>query len=456
MALLGLRNEQEFYSDYYLEAIFEGDLKEVQARWKRQAEQDPANPQPDRALAGLRRSWLNLCEKEADLPAADRLLLQREQWFRPLLVALGYSWQPQAQVLLINDQPYQLPVLATEVRSSGEPLLWVLEAFNPIAAATDGLVRDPLQLEISGHQIRDPSQGTVLPGENWEQLINNRVFAQDNPPRWLLLLSRDELLLIDRFKWGASRLLRFEVGTLYAERQADAFLAAATLLHREHLCPSEGGTPLLDSLDENSHKHAYEVSGDLKYALRQSIELLGNEAVWHIRYKQKDAAFQLVDEKQLSEECLRFMYRLLFLFYIEARPELNYIPMGSEVYRRGYSLERLRDLEQVPLLSDEDRESTYIHDSLVRLFQMIWEGYPKRDDSETQVQLSGDGSGDIFADSFRITPLKSHLFDPSRMPLLGGVITKARVRFRNGVLREVIELMLSTDIENCTTSDTEK
>jgi hypothetical protein len=260
----------------------------------------------------------------------------------------------------------------------------------------------------------------------------------------LLLISRDELLLIDRFKWGASRLLRFEVGTLYAERQAVAFLAAATLLHREHLCPREGGTPLLDSLDENSHKHAYEVSGDLKYALRRSIELLGNEAIHHIRFKQKDAAFQLVEEKQLSEECLRFMYRLLFLFYIEARPELNYIPMGSQVYRRGYSLERLRDLEQVPLLSDADRESTYIHDSLERLFQMIWEGYPKRDDSDLQQgQINADGQ-EVYADSFRITPLKSHLFDPSRMPLLGGAITKARVRFRNGVLREVIELMSLT------------
>ena len=443
MALLGIRNEQEFYSDYYLEAIFKGDLKEVQARWKQQAEQDAANAQPDRLLAGLRRGWLGLCEKEADLPAAGRLLLQREQWFRPLLEALGYSWQPQAQVLLLNDQPYQLPVLAAVDRPSGEPLLWVLESFNPVAAAAEDLVRDPLQLEISGHQIRDPSLGTVVANESWEELINNRVFAQDNPPRWLLLISRDELLLIDRFKWGASRLLRFEVGTLYAERQVDAFLAAATLLHREHLCPSEGGTPLLDNLDENSHKHAYEVSGDLKYALRKSIELLGNEAVWHIRYKQKDAAFQLVDEKQLSEECLRFMYRLLFLFYIEARPELNYIPMGSEVYRRGYSLERLRDLEQVPLLSNADRESTYIHDSLERLFQMIWEGYPKRGDSELQGQISGEGEPEIH-ESFRITPLKSHLFDPSRMPLLGGAITKARVRFRNGVLREVIELMSLT------------
>jgi len=74
---------------------------------------------------------------------------------------------------------------------------------------------------------------------------------------------------------------------------------------------------------------------------------------------------------------------------------------------------------------------------------MIWEGYPKRDDSELQGQISADGQ-ELYADSFRITPLKSHLFDPSRMPLLGGAITKARVRFRNGVLREVIELMSLT------------
>ncbi len=444
MALLGIRNEQEFYSDYYLEAIFKGDLKEVQARWKQRAADDPSAIAPYRALAGLRRQWLNLCEQEGGLESGKRLSKQREQWFRPLLEGLGYRWQPQAKVLLIAGHPYQVPLLATEERPSGEPVLWVLEAFNPLTASDEELNPDPLQLAIHGQQIRDPSLGTVVAGESWEQLINNRVFAQDDPPRWLLLISRDELLLIDRFKWGASRLLRFEVRTLYAERQADAFLAAATLLHREHLCPSEGGTPLLDSLDENSHKHAYEVSGDLKYALRKSIELLGNEAVWHIRYKQKDAAFQLVDEKQLSEECLRFMYRLLFLFYIEARPELNYIPMGSEVYRRGYSLERLRDLEQVPLLSDADRESTYIHDSLERLFQMIWEGYPKRNDTELQPQLNDDGEGEIYADSFRITPLKSHLFDPSRMPLLGGAITKAKVRFRNGVLREVIELMSLT------------
>jgi methylase of polypeptide subunit release factors len=130
------------------------------------------------------------------------------------------------------------------------------------------------------------------------------------------------------------------------------------------------------------------------------------------------------------------MYRLLFLFYIESRPDLGYAPMGSDVYRLGYSLEALRDMDTAELGSEEDKESTYISDSLDRLFQMIWEGYPKRDDATAQLPIAD--SSDPFHDSFRLTPLKAHLFDPERMPTL------SRVRLRNVVLREVIELMSLT------------
>jgi hypothetical protein len=249
-------------------------------------------------------------------------------------------------------------------------------------------------------------------------------------------VSRDQLLLIDRQKWAASRLLRFELDTLLGENNPDALLAAATLLHREHTCPTGGGTPLLDELDENSHKHAYEVSGDLKYALRKSIELLGNEAI-HWRRSRNEGVFKgKTDADQLTLECLRYMYRLLFLFYIESRPDLGYAPMGSDVYRLGYSLESLRDMDTAELGSEEDKESTYISDSLDRLFQMIWEGYPKRDDATAQLPLAD--AEETFHDTFRLTPLKAHLFDPERMPTL------SRVRFRNVVLREVIELMSLT------------
>ena len=242
--------------------------------------------------------------------------------------------------------------------------------------------------------------------------------------------------MIDRQKWAASRLLRFELDTLLGDNNPDALLAAATLLHREHTCPSDGGTPYLDELDENSHKHAYEVSGDLKYALRKSIELIGNEAI-HWRKEQREGVFKgKTDADQLTLECLRYMYRLLFLFYIESRPDLGYAPMGSDVYRLGYSLESLREMDTAELGSEQDKESTYISDSLDRLFQMIWEGYPKREDPTEQLLLSENE--DTFHDSFRLTPLRAHLFDPQRLPTL------TRVRFRNVVLREVIELMSLT------------
>ena len=197
----------------------------------------------------------------------------------------------RAEPVLIGGEAYQIPLLAEVTNAKGEPWLWVVECFNPSDKPAD-----PLDLTIAarwGYQINDPSLGQVLVDaenwgtETWQELISERIFAQDIPPRWVLAVSRDQLLLIDRQKWAASRLLRFDLNTLLGEINPDALLAAATLLHREHTCPSGGGTPLLDELDENSHKHAYEVSGDLKYALRRSIELLGNEVVHWIKLKRK-------------------------------------------------------------------------------------------------------------------------------------------------------------------------
>ena len=144
------------------------------------------------------------------------------------------------------------------------------------------------------------------------------------------------------------------------------------------------------------------------------------------------------------------MYRLLFLFFIESRPkELGYAPMGNDVYRLGYSLESLRELDTAELASEEDRESTYISESLDRLFQMIWEGYPKRGDQEA-VQADLTEAKPEF-DTFQIVPLRSHLFDPERLPIINGLLKDdkgdkrwPKVRFRNAVLRQVIEMMSLT------------
>jgi hypothetical protein len=462
MALPGISNANEFYSAHYLESVLAGDIKKVRERWSEEAKaQLQADPTaevstPDAAFRALRKPWQKLREAEIGISddPAERLRLQRELFFQPLCEALGYPFAPQAEPVLIGGEAYQIPLLAEVSNAKGEPWLWVVECFNPSDKAAD-----PLDLTIATSwacQIDDPSLGTVLTdgdgqgSETWEELISERIFGQEIPPRWVLAVSRDQLLLIDRQKWAASRLLRFELGTLLGENNPDALLAAATLLHREHTCPTGGGTPLLDELDENSHKHAYEVSSDLKYALRRSIELLGNEVVAFIKAQKKGVFEERLDPEQLTLELLRFMYRLLFLFFIESRPkELGYAPMGNDVYRLGYSLESLRDLDTAELASEEDRESTYISESLDRLFQMIWEGYPRKGDQEaTQPQLEGEKPE---FDTFRIVPLRSHLFDPERLPILNGLLKDdkgrprwPKVRFRNQVLREVIELMSLT------------
>ena len=442
MALPGISNANEFYSAHYLDSVLTNDIKKVRERWaeeaRAQVEADPSADvaTPEAQFKALRKPWQKLREAELGISGdpAERLRLQRELFFRPLLEALGYPYAPKPEPVLIGGEAYQVPLLAEVSNAKGEPWLWVVECFNPSDEPTD-----PLELTIATNwacQIHDPSLGKVLEGETWETLISERIFGQEIPPRWVLAVSRDQLLLIDRQKWAASRLLRFELDTLLGDINADALLAAATLLHREHTCPSGGGTPYLDELDENSHKHAYEVSGDLKYALRKSIELLGNEAI-HWRRSKGEGVFKgKTDADQLTLECLRYMYRLLFLFYIESRPDLGYAPMGSDVYRLGYSLESLREMDTAELGSEEDKEGTYISDSLDRLFQMIWEGYPKREDATAQLPIAD--AGDPFHDSFRLTPLKAHLFDPERMPAL------TRVRFRNVVLQEVIELMSLT------------
>ena len=463
MALPGISNANEFYAAHYLESVLAGDIKKVRERWSEEAKaQLEADPNadvktPDAAFRALRKPWQKLREAELGITdePAERLRLQRELVFQPLCEALGYPYAPKAEPVLIGGEAYQIPLLAEVSNAKGEPWLWVVECFNPSDQPAD-----PLDLTIATSwacQIDDPALGLVLTdgdgrgSETWEELISERIFGQAIPPRWVLAVSRDQLLLIDRQKWAASRLLRFELNTLLGENNPDALLAAATLLHREHTCPTGGGTPLLDELDENSHKHAYEVSGDLKYALRRSIELLGNEAVHWIKGQKKGLFAERLDPRKLSLELLRFMYRLLFLFFIESRSkELGYAPMGNDVYRLGYSLECLRDLDTAGLASEEDRESTYISESLDRLFQMIWEGYPKKGEAEaTQPELEGSATPHV--DTFQIVPLKAHLFDPERLPILNGLLKDekgekrwGKLRFRNVVLREVIELMSLT------------
>ena len=428
--LTGITNENEFYAAHYLDAILTKDIKA--AGWVVEKDEIP----PDRALGRLRGEYFRLKNRlERSHDRQDRLSQQRE-FFQQVLTILGYDWQPQLK-LLDNDR--FLPILAEVSHSPGQPKLWILEAFNPSDEPNDSLSLslDPLQYQGLGDGEERANELAEL---TLEDCLTSQVFAQNDPPRWVIMISIDHLVLIDRHKWNASRLLRFKWAELLGERDRDALLAAATLLHRDRICPRDG-SGLLDSLNENSHRHTYSVSEDLKFALREAIECLGNEVIYYRRTVSKERVYssqtqrqrgeQEIDANRLKIECLRWVYRLLFIFYIEARPELGYVPMGSDVYREGYSLETLRDLEQVELLSTEDANGYYIDTCIRRLFDLLWSGYPEEEGKQREVWQNERS----VHNSFRLPALKSHLFDPQRTEMLN------RVKFRNSVLQNVLELM---------------
>jgi len=243
-----------------------------------------------------------------------------------------------------------------------------------------------------------------------------------------LLASLGHICLLDRTKWPERRYLAFDLREIFNRREESTLRATTALLHRESICPAEGFA-LLDTLDENSHRHAFSVSEDLKDAVRECVESLGNEAVYYLREVRKEAVFSTPDDKlahELTRGCLRYLYRLLFIHYLEARPELGYLPIKSEEYLRGYSLESLRDLELTALDTDRDRDSFFFDRSIRILFRLIFEGH----DPGSHGALALDSAS--IRDDFRIAPLKSHLFDPDNAPLI------KKVRFRNVVLQEVI------------------
>ena len=443
----GIANENEFYSHHYLAEVFKGDIKARLDAWETDETAHPgdeAHRSPYRRLGACAQKWFALrgqIGKARDDAEKWQLFTQLQTG---LLQALGYPAPGKATTLheLVPGQPLPLwQLLAKGSAGQGAVAaalqaaqLAIVPAYQPGAENEDLLDHQLTPLHYGGDAVPPP-----LKGETWASIVSEALFGAENPPRYVLLLGLDQWLLLDRYKWPNNRALRFEWVDILDRKDTATLQAAAALLHHDSLAPGEGAS-LLESLDENAHKHAFGVSEDLKHALREAIELLGNEAASQLRQQAVDAkkgffsGKDQLDPADLSLECLRMVYRLLFMFYIEARPELGYVPIAkSEVYLKGYSLESLRELELQPLNTPSSRDGFFFDATLRRLFSLVATGCGFEQHTGEQQHLAGAIAG--AKDTFALAPLDSRLFDESTMPLL------ARVRFPNHVWQTIIRLM---------------
>ncbi len=438
MALdLAVDNVGDYYSAHYLDTTLEKD-KEVKSFFEQWNEQKSQGV-PRRFLAlgdayfkakELAIQWSTPAERTEYAADADALAT----WHAHLCSALGYHDGTPTTLELANGD-YHLPALAVYKRSA-EPWLVIAETHFclPDASLPDGAPsEDPLECELSGEQV-PPNWGKAL------QLL----FTEEVAPRWCLLLSGSTMALYDRNTFAQGRYLRFDIDDALSRKEITAARAFALFLSKETLCPdAETATVLHETIAQQSHKFAYGVSEALQYAVREAIEELANE--WVVdRRRRKLGMFQrqshevskdgrtTITAEDLRHEALVFVYRLLFCFYAEARGgELGVLPMGDAAYRQGYSLESLRDLEQVSL-SASAAEGTYFQNHLTQLFALIHRGY-------------GDCTSKETSETFVIAPLTATLFDPSATPLF------SRARFRNTCLQKVIRSLSLTHHERART-----
>lgn len=415
--LTGIVSVNEYYTHHYLNTILEEDIKDIIKKLKEEAEAKEEKT-PWSKLRELSKRFYTLNEKQGrDKNLPDRYTMQRE-FLIELFNVLGYDVCKKRNYFSVKDNEV-IPVLHEVRKNNGAPLLWIIESIEEFNAEGEILHNGFKKIQFNN----EIGMANVFDNIDFEEIISKYIFSSDEPPRLILLSSYKEVVVIDRTKWGEKRVLDFKLDDIFSRKEESTLQAMVVLLHKTTICPDEGSS-FLDTLSENSHKHASSVSEDLKYALRECIELLGNEAIRDMRERQRAGVFNRDLASQLTIECLRYMYRILFLLYIEARPELGYAPMKSEEYLKGYSIESLRDIaDKAKLDSDEAKNGNYIDRTLKNLFKLIYNGFNAGTNNEA---IQG---------SFKMEPLKAHIFDPDRTEILN------KVHFRNEILIKIIKLM---------------
>lgn len=418
MDLIGIDNEAEFFPSGTLSDVLKEELQDITARWA--GLDRTAHPVERLArVAGPTVEALRQVRNTSD--PLRRAELVRDA-HHAVLIALGYDWRREGAFTALDGAPV-IPLVSRTADGAGREALWVIEA--PIPAPEDE-ASDPLGACFIADQVPPDMREAVLLDRTIESILAEGVFELPDGPRHVLVLGLSQIVLIDKRKWPARSALRFDLQEIFTRADRDTLTVMACLISREARVP-EQGAPISDRLEEEAQRNANAVTTSLKRTVRDAIELLGQEVIavtggkYPSTFPEPSRRGVWIDGPELSRECLRYMYRLLFLFYAEANPRLNLLDMRNPIYATGYSLEALRELESVPLRTTADREGSYLWESLQRTLDLLYTGLDLADEER--------GSG------LRLPAVKVSLLDPESTPLLNGL------RLRNEAVQQVIRLL---------------
>ncbi|MFI8163348.1 hypothetical protein ACIF6I_29480 [Streptomyces microflavus] len=486
-------NRGEYLSAFYFaEQLGDGLKKGVFATWaNRESDEHDPRPTPRESVRALRSTYLDekyrgffaeqakADEQDDEYPEAagfearlntygDAEWCERVQdWHRQVLAALGFpsvSAEPTARTLTVHRAGREHEVTVAWHSDGIVALDCGWSASNDTALDADGYGRLLHPLRAGSGESYETGQALAT----W--LFQSELREEGGAaPRFVLLLCGGVIVLADRHAWGEGRYLSSNLDAALERndrRQHGELATIAGLFSHDVLAPAEDGKPpAIDALVKASRDNAVGVSGELREGLQKSVEIIANAVLERLDESGLDPRDierpDLTFARQLTRESLRYLYRILFLLYAEARPELGILPADDGSYEAGYSMARLRELvERDELLTEETaRNGFHLHASLDVLFKKVNNGYRPYgtepndalpgDDEDTRRRKAKYRSEDR---GLRFEPLRSELFERESVRLIGNETRDPRsdedneprwldLRPRNSALHEVLRLL---------------
>ena len=391
---------EDWISEHYFttDAVKESFLARVLERRKEwEALEKPADPNAapmPTPRSRFRSERSHLEELLAALPAddADSLtgatLEAAEQLDALMREILGFS---SAEYRLTERGPV---TLVRPVGDEGPAPLALLRA-RPVTAVEDLLVKDAPTLAEAWEPVdlADAGAPALEGGEPVESVSRalSMLLTDEHGPAFVLVLAGQWALVAERERWPEGRWLAVNVQLVVERHEATRggeVERALTCLDARSLVPTAEGETWWTTTLEDSAAHTAAVSKDLREGVRSSIETIANEVV---RRRAAQGLEPLAQERaqELASQSLRYIYRIIFLLYAEASPELEILPVGTTEYDAGYGLDRLRDLALTELHEESSRAGTHIYESLNRLFHLVDEGHNEHVSTQDEAEFDG-------------------------------------------------------------------
>ena len=402
----------------------------------------------------LKAEYFDFKSKVKDRRLHSRYIIKETHDFNTrIMEKLGYDTTPAYADWIYVDDSSVIPARSI-LRNGSQTRLVILEMQAMIKANEDDV---PAGLFEQKYDDTEINEADVVRGKIKEQKVKEQkyVYSQwsgviskelpegckidpskindcvtaifglspEQRPQYVVIFAGNMIFVMEQDKWDHGAYLAFDLEELFSEASISAnrnYYALFYLLASKEVLAGDAQIVLMDKIAEEAFKNTYEVTKDLKNGVIKAVELLANEALFYKR----DVLHEEFDETDESfagsvkDDCLTIIYRLLFIFYAEARPEIGILPMDDPAYAKGYSLDILRDLEQTPLRSQQSQNSYFFHDSLQTLFELIRDGHN-----------ASLGTSHI---SFSVKKIDSPLFNDNNLTQLKGV------KFRNKIWQEII------------------